>query len=161
VASRHGDRAVALSLQLVHAHHELRRRLDEIRDGLGGRPLPDDALTTHCLAFCTALTTHHRGEDDGLFTQLVRERPDLAGTVAKLVEDHGLIASLLARVRQLAGTAAGVDAPPREAIERELDGLAAIMESHFRYEERVLGAALDTTAPDTGWADAVLRFGGA
>ena len=73
-----------------------------------------------------------------MFADLLRESPDLAGAVAKLVEDHGLIASILSRVVELADQAGGSDS---EAMRRELDGLMAIMESHFRYEERAIGGA--------------------
>ncbi|MFJ8623401.1 hemerythrin domain-containing protein [Kitasatospora sp. NPDC093550] len=162
MASRDTGRTAALSLQLSRAHQDLRRRLADLRAGLG-RPRPaagDDPLLTHCLAFCTALTNHHQGEDDGLFAQLLRERPDLAPTVAKLVEDHGYIAAILTRVRDLADQAAA--APPSgadpDAIGRELDGLAAIMDSHFGYEERALAAALDAGVTDDGWSRPVLRF---
>ncbi|BFU45189.1 hemerythrin domain-containing protein [Krasilnikovia sp. MM14-A1004] len=152
------DRAVALSRQLAQAHQDLRRRIDDLRTH-PGRPRPDnDALPTHCLAFCAALTAHHHGEDTGMFAELLRERPDLAGTIAKLVEDHGMIASILSRVAELARRAAASDDGGTEAIRRELDGLAAIMESHFAYEERALGSALDRGAPTTARADRVFRF---
>jgi hypothetical protein len=36
---------------------------------------------------------------------------------------------------------------------RELDGLIAILESHFRYEERRLARALDTLGPRAWTAD--------
>jgi hypothetical protein len=150
VASPDGDRAVALSLQLAQAHQRLRDQIAEVRAGLGHRRLSDDTLATHCLAFCDALTSHHRGEDEGMFSELVRERPDLAATVTKLIEDHAMIAEILARVRELAAKAAdsvskAADSVSEggEAIGRELDGLAAIMESHFRYEERTISRALD------------------
>ncbi|MFF7474136.1 hemerythrin domain-containing protein [Streptomyces sp. NPDC008092] len=159
VASRDGDRAVALSRQLVRAHDEMRRRIREIRTGLGHRRLSDDVLLTHCLAFCTALTSHHQGEDNGMFSQLLRERPDLAPTITKLVEDHGLIASILSRVGGLADRAAESPGAALEAIGRELDGLAAIMESHFGYEERTISKALDERTPDTDWPDMVFGFG--
>ncbi|PYC65734.1 hemerythrin HHE cation-binding protein [Streptomyces tateyamensis] len=159
MASRDGDRVAALSLQLSQAHQELRRQVNEIRTSLGQRRLSDDALVTHCLAFCAALTSHHQGEDDGLFSQLLRERPDLASTVASLVEDHGMIASILSRVRGIADRAAESRGPVLEAIGRELDGLAAIMESHFGYEERAISKALDDGVPDTDWTDMVFRFG--
>jgi iron-sulfur cluster repair protein YtfE (RIC family) len=162
VASHEGDRAVALSRQLVQAHQELRRRISEMRTGLGHGASRDDEFGAHCLAFCSALTAHHRGEDEGLFAQLRRERPELAPTIAKLVEDHRMIGSLLTRLRELADTAATLPDPTQqEAIRREIDGLAAIMESHFRYEERELGAALDRTDVPTGASgtDAVFRFG--
>ncbi|MEU3076300.1 hemerythrin domain-containing protein [Streptomyces laurentii] len=159
MASRHdGDRVVALSLQLSQAHEELLRQLRGIRAGLGTRRLDDDVLLTHCLAFCTALTAHHEGEDEGMFAELVRVRPDLAPTVDKLVEDHGLISSLLSRVGELADRAAESYGPDLRAIGGELDGLAAIMESHFGYEERAISRALDGGVPEEGWSDRVFRF---
>ncbi|WP_406086180.1 hemerythrin domain-containing protein [Kitasatospora purpeofusca] len=162
MASQDGGRTVALSRQLSLAHDELRRLInglaDDLKSGAAHRRSDSGSLLTHCLAFCTALETHHRGEDDGLFAQLVRERPDLAGTVAKLVEDHGLISSILTRVAELARQAAATGGRgPDEAVRLELDGLAAIMESHFRYEERVIGAALDRTVPDGDWPEPVFR----
>jgi hypothetical protein len=42
-------------------------------------------------------------------------------------------------------------------LRRELDGLAAIVEPHFGYEERAISAALDHGVPDTGWSRPVLR----
>ncbi|MFF2146721.1 hemerythrin domain-containing protein [Kitasatospora sp. NPDC058190] len=158
MASPLDGRTAALGLQLSQAHRELRRRLTDVRAALGRRTHADDTLLTHCLAFCAALTNHHQGEDDGLFTALVRERPDLAPTVAKLVEDHGFIAHILARVRELAEQAAETPGADLEAIGRELDGLAAIIESHFRYEERAIGTALDAGLRDDGWSQPVLRF---
>jgi hypothetical protein len=50
-----------------------------------------------------------------------------------MAEDHVLIAGIVARVE-----AAAADGAPGE-----LDGLAAILESHFSFEERRLRAALD------------------
>lgn len=177
MASPSTGRTAALSLQLARTHQELRRRLTDLRadldrprhpDGQDSQDSPDGSdgddggLLTHCLAFCTALTNHHQGEDTGLFAQLLRERPDLAPTIGKLVEDHGFITHILTRVRHLAAQAAdAADAAPGadpEAIGRELDGLAAIMESHFAYEERAIGAALDAGVDDDGWSDPVLRL---
>ncbi|WIM99274.1 hemerythrin domain-containing protein [Actinoplanes oblitus] len=153
MASPTSDRITALSNQLAEAHQELRRRLAALRAGRLG---PDD-LRTHCLAFCTALTTHHRGEDTGLFAALLRERPDLAPTIDNLIEDHGLITGILTRIASLAG-ANPAEAGDPATIQRELDGLTAIMESHFRYEERALATALDAGVPDTGWSTPVLRL---
>ncbi|MEU0394303.1 hemerythrin domain-containing protein [Streptomyces sp. NPDC006208] len=155
MASHNGDRAAALSQQLAQTHQELLRQIGEIRSSLGHRRLSDNVLLTHCLAFCAALTSHHQGEDDGMFSQLLRERPDLAPTVANLVEDHGMITSILSQVRELADRAAESRGLALEAIGRELDGLAAIMESHFRYEERTISEALDDAIPDTDWPNTV------
>ncbi|MFJ9606148.1 hemerythrin domain-containing protein [Kitasatospora sp. NPDC101176] len=159
MASRDGDRVVALSRQLSHAHRELRRQINEIRTHPGHHRTSEDTLLAHCLAFCTALTSHHQGEDDHMFSQLLRQRPDLATTVANLVEDHGMIASILSRVRELAARAGESRGPALEAVRRELDGLAAIMESHFSYEERTISEALDDGPPDPDWTDTVFRFG--
>jgi hypothetical protein len=141
------DRTVAFGRQLARAHQELRDRIARLRAGV------DDptSLSAHCLAFCSALTSHHEGEDGGMFVELLKVRPDLAGTVAKLVEDHEMIGTILTRVADLASS------PASAALAGELDGLAAIMESHFRFEERTVGAALDDGVPDTGWTDAVFR----
>lgn len=162
MASREGDRVVALSVQLAQAHQELRRQIGEIRAGLGGRG-SGGALVTQCLAFCEALTSHHQGEDGGMFSALLRGRPDLAGTVAKLVEDHQMMSAIVSRVRELAGGTADSDESAAGSIERELDGLAAIMESHFRYEERTVSDALDDGMADgvaeADWSEAVFRFG--
>lgn len=94
-----------------------------------------------------------------MFSELLRERPDLAATVAKLVEDHELIASILSRVSELADRAAESRGSALESIGGELDGLAAIMESHFSYEERTISKALDDGIPDTGWSGMVFEFG--
>jgi len=158
VASPSRDRAVAFRLQLTRAHDELRHRITRLKADLGRRSTRDSALVTHCLAFCAALTSHHRGEDSGMFDQLLKERPDLAGTVANLVQDHEMIGWILDRVVALADGAAGAGAPDLAAIGRELDGLMAIMESHFAYEERAIGAALDAGIPDDGWSETVFRF---
>jgi hypothetical protein len=157
VASKDHDRAVALSLQLAQAHQELRRQINQLKADLGQRR-PDEVLVFHCLAFCAALTSHHRGEDTGMFAELLRKRPDLASTVANLVQDHEMIASILSRVAELADHTTGSRGPALDAIGRELDKLAAIMESHFNYEERTISVALDGGVPDTGWSDMVFRF---
>ncbi len=158
MVSHDRDRAVALSLQLAQAHQELRRQINRLKTGPEQRRQDNDLLVAHCLAFCAALTSHHQGEDTGMFAELLRQRPDLAGTVANLVEDHEMIASILSRVAELADNAAGSHGPALEEISRELDGLAAIMESHFNYEERALSEALDGGTPDTGWSDMVFRL---
>lgn len=162
MVSPDGERMAALSIQLSQAHQELRRQISEIKAGLGHRRLDDDRLVTHCLAFCAALSTHHQGEDAGMFAQLLRERPDLAPTIAKLVDDHEQIGAILTRVRELAARATEARGAALDAISGELDGLMAIMESHFGFEERAISKALDDSALgsalDADWPAAVFRF---
>ncbi|MFI1990431.1 hypothetical protein [Actinoplanes sp. NPDC020271] len=64
---------------------------------------------------------------------------------------HGLITGILDRIAELG------KADPAE-VGPELDGLAAVMESHFRFEERALPEALDAGVPVDGWSDPVLRL---
>ncbi|HZC40163.1 MAG TPA: hemerythrin domain-containing protein [Streptosporangiaceae bacterium] len=153
------DRATAWSRQLAQAHDALREQLRSLRQD-PGLPAAGDGLTAHCLAFCSALTAHHEGEDSGMFAELLRARPGLHPVVTKLAEDHRLIAGILASVRDRAREAAQAGPGRREAIRRELDGLAAIMESHFGYEERALGQALDQGVRDTGWTTSVFGLTG-
>jgi iron-sulfur cluster repair protein YtfE (RIC family) len=125
-----GDRVVALRVQLAQAHDELRTQLREL---IAGRGEPA-ALREHCLAFCSALTTHHQGEDATIFPYLLRRRPDLGGTIAKLAEDHTMIAAIVSRVAEVAG---------KPEADAELPGLMAIMESHFAFEERTVAQMLN------------------
>ena len=134
------DRLKAFAAELVDLHDGLRADLARLRAGkppagdlpagdlpAGGPPAGD--LRAHCLTFCAALTRHHTDEDRDVFPALADRYPDLRPIVDKLVEDHRLIAGIVARIE-------ATDDP------RELDGLAAIMESHFAFEERRVLAAL-------------------
>jgi iron-sulfur cluster repair protein YtfE (RIC family) len=147
-----GNRSAVYSQQLAQVHDALRQQLRDLTGDLGHRPAGRSDLLTHCLAFCAALTSHHQGEDDGLFSELLRTHPQLLPVVRNLVEDHQMIAALLQRVRDLADRAAAAQDTTAKAIRAELDGLAAIMESHFAYEERSISHAIDTDVVDTGWS---------
>lgn len=156
MAASDSQRAVAFSRQLQHVHQELRDQLSRIRSELGRNQQPAADLPMHCLAFCSALTKHHAGEDDGLFTELLDARPDLAPAIRNLIGDHAAIAAILRQVRALTTQSRTIPAKSVARLRGELDGLAAIAESHFRYEERAISAALDNV-PDTGWSRAVFR----
>ena len=69
-----------------------------------------------------------------------------------------MIAGILAGVGDLAREAAGAAPGRRDVIGRELGSLAAITESHFGYEERATGSAIDGGIQDTGWTTAVFEF---
>lgn len=143
------ERVVALGAELVEIHRRLRRELAELRsdvernlDGRGDRPRQ---LEAHCLAFCSALGMHHSGEDTGAFPLLAREFPELQPLIAKLEEDHQLVAGLLVQFERVArGITGNPDAAEVRRVLGELDGLNAILDSHFRFEERTIVTALNS-----------------
>src|ERR1700740_2897880 len=102
VATIDGQRAVAFSRQLRQAHQQLRDQLTAIRADLGRIEPALTDLPVHCLAFRSALTTHHGREDDGMFTERRNARPDLAAEIQNLIDDHAAIAAILLQVRALA-----------------------------------------------------------
>lgn len=147
------DPRETLGRRLVAVHDELRATLRGLRES--GRPDRDRSLALHCLTFCTALAQHHRGEDAELFPAVVAQDPALAAAVEQLQHDHNLIGFLL---RDLAAAVQALPAEPDEAelarFRQNLDGLAAVLESHFRFEERRLLAVLGTSTepgPPPSW----------
>ncbi|MFI5912312.1 hemerythrin domain-containing protein [Dactylosporangium sp. NPDC051541] len=119
-------RLAALGNQLIEIHQHLRSLLADSAD------LPDfsRSLRAHCLAFCGALDRHHTGEERGAFRALAASHPSLRPVLDELRRDHEQLAALLRRV----------EANPTKA---ELAGLAAVMESHFTFEEKRLAAVLN------------------
>ncbi|MFI6217174.1 hemerythrin domain-containing protein [Nocardia brasiliensis] len=139
--SRDLDRARSLGRELRAVHDQLRTELARARaefDNPAGGPATPRSLRTHCAAFCVALTRHHTGEDIAAFPLLAAQFPELAPVLSELQADHGLVADIVRRLDGLLNAAAN-----RDTVHRELDGLAAILESHFRWEERRLVRALD------------------
>ena len=136
------DPLETLGRRLVAVHDELRAALRALRDS--SRPGADASLALHCLTFCTAVAQHHRGEDAELFPQVVAVDPALVAAVDQLQHDHNLIGFLL---RDLAAAVQSLPAEPDDAeLERfrqNLDALAAVLESHFRFEERKVLTALE------------------
>lgn len=127
------ERPIAWAEQMQAVHDRLREALT-----LADAGLDDDApegvdVFLYCWGFCAALTGHHGAEDATLFPAVLADRPELAGVVAKLVQDHSMIEYLLAALRQAIETGASA-----ETLRGHLDGVGAVMESHFRYEEREL-----------------------
>ena len=133
------NRLIAWNRELTAAHQRLRQALRVARDALGaGGADPAGAdLVLYCHGFCAALSGHHVSEDAALFPELSARDPGLRAAIAKLVQDHEMIAALLTKFRH----ALTSPAAPGE-LARHLDGLSANMESHFSYEERQLLDAL-------------------
>jgi hypothetical protein len=133
------DRLAAWGQELVEVHDRLRDELDRLLDGLDGTATLDADLRAHCLAFCSAVGRHHTGEDRTAFPALAAQHPELRDTLEGLARDHLMVAGILQRIDETLRTAGDDPAGARG----EIDGLAAILESHFRWEERAIVTALD------------------
>ncbi|WP_131106252.1 hemerythrin domain-containing protein [Ornithinimicrobium sufpigmenti] len=136
-----GARLVAWGKELRAVHGRLREALALTRAQVGEGVAPASAtrdLLLFCHGFCAALNGHHEGEDHTLFPALAAAHPQLRPTLDRLEQDHSMIGYLLTALAEAVGKAA----PPAE-LDRHLEGIEAIMESHFRYEVRTLLSVLD------------------
>ena len=146
-------RLIAWSRELRSVHDRLREALTVTSEALAAGEPAEPAtrdLLLFCHGFCTALTAHHEGEDRHLFPAIAEQYPQLRDTLHYLRQDHSMIAHLVAGLAALVGRGA-----PAAELHRHLAGVAAIMESHFRYEERQLLTVLETLTLDVE-PDAVL-----
>ena len=124
---------VAWDRELKIVHRRLRRALEVARESVDRASVIPNDLLLYCHGFCLALRGHHRAEDRELFPLLVSRNPGLAPSISRLRQDHEMIAHLLIELDQAVGRA-----EPPDVVRSHLDGVTAIMESHFRYEEREL-----------------------
>jgi hemerythrin-like domain-containing protein len=133
------NRLIAWNRELLATHERLRAALRITRQALESADFESvrSDIRLYCHGFCVAITGHHVGEDSTLFAALLAENPALEPVVARLAQDHDMIAAL---VRQL-DDAMQNSADP-QTLRLHLDGLSAIVDSHFGYEERQLLRAL-------------------
>ena len=143
-------RLLAWGEELLRVHRRLRDALVTTRRAVASGQQVDRDLLLLCHGFCVALSAHHSGEDRTLFPAIERDHPELQDVLRALQQDHSMIAHLLDGLEH--ATRADADAAE---LEWHLDGVAAIMESHFRYEERQLLAVLAALRLDLS-PDAVL-----
>ena len=134
-------RLIAWSLRLREVHTRLRHALrvtrDAVADGASDLGVTRDLLL-FCHGFCAALNGHHQGEDSTLFPAIAAARPELRPVLSSLEQDHSMLAHLLGELQ----AALDHGAPPAEIV-RHLDGVEAVMENHFGYEERQLLEVLE------------------
>ncbi|MFI6480171.1 hemerythrin domain-containing protein [Nonomuraea sp. NPDC050663] len=142
-------RLETLGNQLINVHIWLRDQLTQLRDDvdayLAGEGTRPQDLQAHCLTFCSALTRHHTGEDTNAFPALAKQFPELRPILEELGRDHEIVTDSMHKLQALLDTLA--DAPtPTEAqrIRGELNGLAALIETHFVYEEKRIVSALNS-----------------
>lgn len=153
ILHRIDDRVRGMGDFLVEVHDWLREELKTLRAGVddlvAGRAdslSMEESLRAHCVSFCEALTKHHTGEDMGAFPMLAQRFPALAPTLAKLGEDHVVVATLQKRVRELVeGYVHGESDPVR--LRDDFDELEGKLEAHFAHEERTVVTELNVTAP--------------
>ncbi|MFE9193963.1 hemerythrin domain-containing protein [Micromonospora sp. NPDC007208] len=143
-------RLAAVGNQMIEIHLWLSAELARLRESLD---TPSRDLRAHCLTFCAALGRHHTGEDAGAFRLLAEEAPELRPVIENLITDHEVVAGILERVEALLGGDAAV---PVAQVRAELDGLAALLESHFRYEEKRLVTALNALTGRPGTTEDLL-----
>lgn len=146
VSDQERARLVAWSAELRAVHSRLRDALRATREALAaGAPGAEASreLLLYCHGFCLALDGHHRGEDTRLFPAIEAAHPELSPVLRALERDHSMIAHLLTGL----DSAVRQSAAPDE-LARHLEGIAAIMENHFRYEERQLLSVLDALRLD-------------
>ena len=144
---------IAWSTELRAVHQRMRQALRVTRTALdGGEPTDSKAgdLLLYCHGFCAALAGQHEGEDRELFPAIAADHPELWPTLRSLQQDHRVIAELLTGLRDAVDRAAA----PAE-LDRHLQGIGAIMENHFGYEERQLLKVLDSLVLDTDPRDAL------
>lgn len=143
-----GSRLTAFGHQLIEVHIWLRERLEDLRDDVdaylaGDGPPPRD-LRAHCLSFCSAITRHHTGEDAGPFTLIAAEFPELRPVILELRTDHNRIDWVLGNLdKLLTGLPERPDPATATRVRAELEGLSALMETHFSYEEKKLISVLN------------------
>jgi hemerythrin-like domain-containing protein len=142
-------RLTAFGNQLMEVHVWLRDQLADLRDDVDayfdGRGLPARDLRVHCLSFCSALTRHHTGEDRAAFPAISAEFPKLRKVISDLKTDHNRIDWILQNLQKLLEDLPAEPDPTTAArVRAELEGLSAIMETHFIYEEKKLISVLNS-----------------
>jgi hemerythrin-like domain-containing protein len=157
------QRLAAFGRDLIEVHRWLREELARLRadtatylDGHGERP---QSLKAHCLSFCSALTRHHTSEDNSAFPVLASAFPELSPVIVQLEDDHRMVRAILDDLEQLlTAITAEPDAAEAAWVRGELDGLTAILESHFAFEERRIAQALNTLTFEAGTTESLLGF---
>ncbi|MFF9565192.1 hemerythrin domain-containing protein [Leifsonia sp. NPDC014704] len=151
MTDRETTRLIVWSSELRRVHQRLRDAVRVTQEALSSGGDVEHVgrdLLLYCHGFCAALDGHHRGEDRALFPALEEARPDLTPVLRALEQDHSMISHLLTELRAaLDGTVS------TEELDRHLGGIAAIMESHFRYEEQQLLTVLEGLELDAAVTD--------
>lgn len=105
-----------------------------------------EQLGSFCGQLCRGIEVHHRIEDAHVYPALRAADEEMGGVIDQLVDEHEVVHEMLLRLdRTLVRLVdEGDESHPRrlETLEQEFAHLCGLLESHFRYEEQELGAAL-------------------
>jgi hemerythrin-like domain-containing protein len=152
-----GEASAQLLVQ-VHDHlrHELAQILDAINAVVDGRLDVEAArsvinktairqnawaLGSFCAQYCRVVTVHHTIEDRNLFPALGRENESLGSVLARLSEEHEIIAEVLDRFdRELVALVASPAL--LEGVQTLAQDLNDALLSHLAYEEDELTGPL-------------------
>ena len=147
---------LATGKHLVDVHDMFRRELAQLRDlveqveaGTAEIGPARDLINTmtlrqnnwtlgaYCESYCRMLTMHHTGEDTLVFPRLRHGDPALRPVIARLEEEHEVIAGILDRIDR-ALVAVVADPEGLHQLRAALDLLTDALLSHLSYEEREL-----------------------
>ena len=151
MTDRETTRLIVWSSELRRVHRRLRDAVRVTQEALSSGGDVEHVgrdLLLYCHGFCAALDGHHRGEDRALFPAIEEAHPDLAPVLRALEQDHSMISHLLTELWEALDHAVSSD-----ELDRHLGGIAAIMESHFRYEEQQLLTVLEGLELDAAVTD--------
>lgn len=139
------ERLSAFGNHLIRVHIWLREEMARLRESVELNLERPQFLLAHCLAFCSTLSMHHISEDRVVFPVVARQFPELRPVLEELTRDHHIVDQAMRRLDDLLGRLVAMPEPAdaRRELQAELDGLAALLESHFSYEEKRLVAALN------------------
>jgi hypothetical protein len=148
---------LAAGQHLIDVHDGLRAELGRLRDAIdevaAGASDPaalrsffnrmtirqnNWTLGAFCQSYCRAVTGHHSLEDSSVFPHLGQADSRLEAVLARLGEEHEVIAEILERIDAalVALVASEPDAMAR--VRESVDLITDAMASHFSYEEREL-----------------------
>ncbi|MEV1003137.1 nitroreductase/quinone reductase family protein [Nonomuraea sp. NPDC050202] len=120
---------------LISMHDNFRRELALIRREVAASgPRLAAQLRVNCLTMCQGLHVHHSREDEYMFPALEDRYPELAPVMARLRDEHAVVARLLGELQALLRAE---DVEPAELL-AEVERLTRELEAHLDYEEEQL-----------------------
>jgi hypothetical protein len=153
----YSDAELAAGRHLIDVHNGLRAELGRLRDAIdevaAGASDPaalrsffnrmtirqnNWTLGAFCQSYCRAVTGHHSLEDSSVFPHLGRADARLEAVLARLGEEHEVIAEILEQIDQALVALVASEPDAMDRVRESVDLITDAMASHFSYEEREL-----------------------